>query len=304
MDKKTVSQPLYKGRSMTACMAEAFRLLHANWWRMIKASWMPLAVFTIGDAVLAVSASLPAASLWGVVAGLLVMLVGGVVFSGLFYHWVSNYKSTGEFSPLSFKTNVRASLGQALRFLIVHIPAAVLLLVLCYIGVYGCLSAFIPTPYAIPLWVGILALLVVVYLNVPLTVFCLDYLVGHSSYYHSFIKGMALGTRRWGAFFALGFMVMVVYLLFSALIGLPLEVSFIIEVMNHVSMEEGNPYAIPAFFPVVKFLLTAVVAFVSGFAFLYPILSLVFLYTSYEARSKEREAYESRQKDEENYEKM
>lgn len=304
MDKKTISQPLYKGRSLTACMENAFQLFRADWWKMIKAAWIPLSVYAIGNAILAVSmTALQQSVVWSII-GLLMTLIGALAFFGLFYYWLARYRAVDEFVPQDFKKNIKGVLRQSLRFLVVHVPVFILVLILFYIGLYGCLSSFIPTPYSIPLWVGILAFLVLVYLSVPLTVFSLDYLVGHASYYPAFVKGLTMGTRRWGAFFALGFMVVVIYTVFSMIIGLPLEVSMIIEVMNRVSMSEGNPYALPAFFPIIKFFLTAILSFIMELAFLYPLLSLILLYTSRETLLKERKVYEKQQKKTEKTEKM
>lgn len=295
MDKKTISQPLYKVRSLTACMENAFQLFRENWWKMTKAAWIPLSVYAVGIAIGSVNMTVLQPSAAAGVISTILTLAGALSFMGLFYHWMARYKETGGFVPLDFKKNIKGVLGQSLRFLTVHVPVFILTLVLCYIGLYGCLSAFIPAPYSIPLWAGILALLLLVFLSVPLSVFCLDFLVGRATYYSAFIKGMTMGTRRWGAFFVLGFMVMVIYFIFSMVAGLPLEVSMIIEVMNRVSMSEGNPYALPAFFPIIKFFLTAVLVFVIELAFLYPLLSLILLYTSRETLLKERKAYEKRQ---------
>lgn len=304
MDKKMISQPLYKRRSLTACMENALRILRSAWWRILKASWIPLAVYAVGEAVTTASASALMPSRVGMIVGLPVMLVGCLAFFGLFYHWISCYKKTGEFVPLDFKSHLKPVLRQAVRFLVVHIPAAILIGILLYVGVYALLSLVVPAPHAVPLWGGIIALVAVLYLSIPLTVFCLDFLVGGKSYYAAFIKGMTMGTRRWGAFFALGFMVMVLYGLFSIIAGLPLELSVIIDVMNRYSMAEGNPYALPGFFPVVRFVLALLVSFVTELAFLYPLLSLILLYTSRETLLKERENYEKQQKETEKSEKM
>lgn len=299
MDKKTISQPLYKGRSLTACMTNSLQILRSAWWRIIKAACIPLVVGALGEAIFSVGFSALEPSLSGIVVGLLLMFVGSLGLFGLFYHWISLYKKNGEFIPLDFKVSIKPVSKQALRFLVVHVPTAIFMLILTYIGVYGCLSSFIPVPYSIPLWVGILCFVVLIYVSMPLAVFCLDYLVGRASYYTAFVKGFTLGTRRWGAFFALVFLVTVIYGIVSIIIGLPLEVSYIIELMNRVSMNEGNAYALPGFFPIVKFILTAVVSFITSVGFLYPLLSIILLYTSYETLQKERKAFEKRQKENE-----
>lgn len=304
MDKKILSQPLYKRRSLVACMEYSFKILRSNWLGIIKAAWIPLIIFAIGEALVIVSgSSLNPNPVWSII-GFLVTLVGYLTFFGLFYHWMENYKKNSEFIPLDFRHNIKASLRQLFRFLVVHIPAGILITILLYISIYSFLSLVIPLPFSIPLWVGIVALVVLIYLCIPLTVFCIDFLIGKQPYFSSFIKGMILGTRHWGAFFALGFMVMVLYGLFSILVSLPLEVSFIIEMMNRNSMAEGNSYALPAFFPIAKFILSCIVAFVIELASLYPLLSLILLYTSYEVQSKERATYENQQKEADNLKKV
>lgn len=296
MDKKTFSQPLYKGRSLTACMENAFQLLRNNWWGILKAAWLPLGIYAVGEAITTLSTSTQTPNLVLLSIGMLVILLGGLSFFGLFYHWLAAYKKTGEFTPLEFRKNVKSSLRQSVRFLVVHIPSGILVGILAYFAVFSLLSLFMPVPYSVlPLWVGIVAFLAILYLSIPLTVFCLDYLVGSHSYYAAFVKGLTMGTRRWGAFFALGFIVVVLYGIFSMLVALPLEISVIIEAMNRVSMADGNAYALPGFFPIVKFILTALLMFIIEAASIYPLLSLVFLYTSYESLSKEQVSYKKQQ---------
>lgn len=304
MDKKTISQPLYKRRSLTACMENALQLMRSAWWRILKAGWIPATVYALGVAILTVSTAFSGANPVGCVIGLLVAVVGELAFFGLFYLWIGHYKNTGEFTPLDFRRNIKPALHQSLRFLAVHIPAGILIAILMIIGAYSLLSTFVPVAPKIPLWAGILDVVVLLYLCIPLTVFCIAYLVGGKSYHDAFIQGVTMGTRRWGVFFALGFMVMVLFYIVSVIIGLPLEIASIIEFMNLKSMADGNAYALPGFFPVVKFILTAVVTFVFAFVSLYPLLSLILLYTSYEIQQKERQNYEKEQNLAEKYENM
>lgn len=305
MNKMDATQPLYKRRSLTTCMENALQLLRSAWWRILKASWIPLLVYALGNAIVTAGASAQGSNPIIIGIGLLVLLAGWLSFFGLFYHWIAVYKKTGEFEPLDFRQNLKPVLRQAIRFLVVHIPAGIVVAILSFFSVLSFLQLLGPVPIIkIPLWVGIVSGLVLLYLCIPLTVFCIDYLVGGTSCYKAFIKGMTMGTRRWGAFFALGFMVMILYWIVSMIISLPLELSIVIEASNMLSMAEGNPYALPGFFPVVKFLLTGVVMFMIEIISLYPLLSLILLYTSHETLLKERSAYEKRQKELDNSENM
>lgn len=305
MEKKNIDQPLYKRRSLTGCMENALQILRSAWWRIIKAAWIPVAVFAIGNAIVTASRTGLGINPIVMVIGLLVMFIGWLFFFGLFYHWIAIYKKTGEFEPLDFRKTLKPVLRQAIRFLVVHIPAGILVAILTLFAIFPLFSLLgLPTTVHVPLWVGIASGLVLLFLCIPLTVFCLDYLVGGTTYYKAFIKGMTMGTRRWGPFFALGFMVMIIYWIVSMIISLPSELSVIIEASNSLSMADGNPYALPAFFPFVKFLLTCVVMFIVELISLYPLLSLILLYTSYETVFKERSDYEKRQKELDNSKNM
>lgn len=298
MDKKNIAQPLYKRRSLITCMENALQILRSAWWRILKAAWIPLTVFAFGEALVTFGAGGQKIHSGVIGIGLLVLLIGWLSFFGLFYHWITVYKKSGEFDPSDFRRNLKPVLKQAIRFLAVHIPAGILTTILALFTLFPLLPFLnLKIGVNVSIWVGIVSGLVLVYLCIPLTIFCLDYLVGGSTYYKAFIKGLTMGTRRWGAFFALGFMVMILYWFVSMIVGLPTELSVIIEASNNLSMSDGNPYALPAFFPIVKFLLTCVVMFIVELISLYPLLSLILLYTSYETVLKERLDYEKCQKE-------
>ncbi len=287
MEQKTENQPLYKARGLVACVRNMFTLFRLNWFTTLRNGWIPLVICALGAALCTVLTGVN-----GQLCALLLSAVGVCLFYGWFYYGIHRYKESGTYAPVRFLSHGRSSLRWTLRFVAVHLPAAVLTLVFLALSWYGIAGTIVWGDKAsVPLWAGIVACVLLIYVSVPLTVFCLSFLNGDRKYLPSLLYGFKQGTLRWGNYFAVAFLAGIIYTLCLLILHFPMGITLLVENADYISIQEGNPSGLPAIFYVMKFIVAFLSAGLSLYGSTLVVGSLLMLYTSDEQKAQERADY-------------
>uniref|UniRef100_UPI0040296067 hypothetical protein n=1 Tax=Prevotella sp. TaxID=59823 RepID=UPI0040296067 len=268
---------LYKQRSLSRCLNDAYNLYRTNFKTIIRRIWLPSLILSLLTAAtyLIYANGLMALASANLSVGSGIALSVLCLLSACAYVWIF----TIIISLLNGKS-VKANLPRMIRLALAVFG---LMIVVCaFIGLVS--MAFVGLTKTKPntvLLTGVLgaavACVVAYVLALPLCYSIMKYCIETEEKVMAIFKRNYLsGWHQWGFLFIIALLVGIIVMVIDTLVGMPNNILSIASGMRHVSMMEGDSPVVPSTFGLLTFLTATACTFVM--VFVRPWVVFVFYY--------------------------
>lgn len=163
---------------------------------------------------------------------------------------------------------------------------------------WGILSSVITIVAIHWVWIWLVCLPVLVYLDVVFSLIPYYYMIDRMTLWDSILHAFRKGTRSWGTTFSILLFANIVagFLLFVS--SLPCILTIVVDVVASQSLASGGEAALPSYYVVLRIICYALCFYGSFLCYLFTTGALLFQYASISAHDKEKQLAEARAEEE------
>ena len=281
---------LYKSRSFSSCILAAYQLMSKNLWSILKATWLPVLLYSLILAFL-LYINLPnevvvamGAAHFALYISMLAACLLGLIFTGI---WAfSRLMSILNEEPRRW--NFTRALLLTLNLLVVYVVVAFVTVGLWWLA-GNKLGHFFENHF----WGSLLLLLAVIILIcillLPLYYVSMKYLNERGMrFWAHFMPSYRIGFRRVSFIFITLFITGLIVGILSCIVMIPyftLTSAYYTSLMGHLM---GDPSDLPGYFPLLYLVTSAVVYFLFWYVVAFMVIVIFFMYGSIEKRLEEQ----------------
>jgi hypothetical protein len=278
---------IFKNRSFSSCMHEAFKFITTNFQDLIKKTWFPILLCSFLTSFLIYS-QLPNKQLtvWStahimptIYIGLLLIIS---VITSFIYYIASFLKFFDGFSLKSHFKKVTA-------FTIFAILVAIVAIVACMYGGIAIAAKMNLRHLQFTLIISFVALIVMI-ISAPITYSFFKYNNNKCNFIQA-IKSIKLGFKHWGITTATLFLSSLITGIIISIIAIPVWILFITQAVSQLGALDGDPLGTPVYFTVLLIGTNTIINAITFFAIYWLLAALYFTFGSIEAQELEKSTH-------------
>jgi hypothetical protein len=266
---------LYKTRSYSGCLRDAFRMMSTNFNTILRHTWMPISLSS-AMGVISFLFRLPDKNIHELGSNNLT-ITAIIVFLATIGSMIAGSWLMGELYSLLNNHGRKTNFKRALALQIFSVLLAMLYLFNAFAG--GNLLVF-----------SIVTVLFFICLS-PLAFAQTKFVADKSRTLHDlFMKDYAQGWRHFGFIFITAILTGIIITAVLGIIMLPLLVALIAQVFNQIGMLAGDPDGTPSYFFILLLSTSFASMFIMNYLIVWSFLVQYYMYGSIEATDREKEA--------------
>lgn len=288
---------LFKHRSVTACMSEAYNLMADRFKDLVKHTWMAVLPYAFLTALF-VYLRTPNKSLhdWGETSPILSFFLQSVVYvcfaaagilvGAILWKWI-----TDKAFPHCLKRYTLASICSFFFLLIggVVICAAIMAL--------GSAHGFSLAPHSsgcdftilgvVALYVLLMTIFIMILL-LPLAYMVPRYMLLEKGEPMKVWKSFKTGFRHCGSIFKMGFLGCLIIMVCNIILSIPMSIMTGAQIFSQLGALDGDPTGVPDYFAPLYIIVSTLVFFIYNYICSWLLFSFIYLYGSIESDEKEK----------------
>ena len=291
---------LFKHRSVTSCMNDAYNLMTDNLKDLVKNTWvavLPEAILT----ALFVYLRTPNKMLhdWGEVNPIMsfflqsivyvCLIVASIVTGAILWRWITNKP----FAHSLKRYTLAAICSYAFAIVIAFVVAFGLILLASAIGFHlgepapGSAPAS-ATPTAIMTLSVLLFFIIAILLFMPLAYIVPRYMLLEKGKGLHLWKSYKTGFRHSGAIFKMGFLGGLLLIVCNIVLSIPMSIITGAQIFSQLGVLDGDAAGVPGYFTPLYLIVSTIVFFVYFYMTAWLLISFIYLYGSIESDEKEK----------------
>ncbi len=286
---------LFKHRSVTSCMSEAYNLITSNLKDLVKHTWMATLPYAFLTALF-IYLRTPNKALhdWGDTNPIISFLFQSIVYWGLIvaaffagailWHWITN-KPFGQ----SLKRFTLASVCSIAFIMISGLTIGIAIIALCTaLGI-----SFSPVSrgcdFSAPIFFALIIIISILFFLLPFAYIIPRYMLLDKEEPMKVWKSFKTGLRHSGSIFKMGFLGALLIMVCSLILNIPLSILTGAQIYSQIGALEGDPIGVPGYFSPLYIIISTVAFFVYNYVNYWLLTSFVYLYGSIESDEREKQ---------------
>lgn len=213
--------------------------------------------------------------------GVLICIVGNILFKGIVYTLVKEYPLRDSIDRISFKEIKNKIAFNTKRFFIVSVVLT--LFVFLFLAFLAGLLMLSP-------WTLLLTVPLLLFIIIPFTYAQEIFMFEEIKVMAAVKKGFRLGVPNWAGTFFLLILADIFALVIQEVVFAPWQVGLYVQSLSLTSVLDGNNPNLPGYFSTLMFILLVVGFFITFLGQLLPSVSMMFQYFSATQKENEKEA--------------
>lgn len=287
----------YKYRGFSGRLADGFSFFTKNFKTVMVTSAFILVPLTVVLAIVAglffplgmgtaTAGSALSTSYWVVQALIVVLLLLGVsVWGAALFAMYRQYIDLGYVPSWKAKVWLGYMKCDIWRFF---------LFVLFLVFIWAVLSSLIAIVATRWIWIWLVCLPVLVYLDVIFSLIPYYYMIDRMTLWDSILHAFRKGTRSWGTTFGILLFANIVAGFLMLIVSLPCIITVVVDALAARSLAMGGEADLPSYYVALRILCYALCFYASFLGYWLTTGALLFQYASLSARDKEKELAEAR----------
>lgn len=295
---------LFKSRSYVACIKAGYNLFTDNFKIIFRSTWVFATLIAIIESVVGIFNN---PSIITICVGFIIELLLFFVFSGIIFNQLDNHRKTDAYSALNIRNSRKHVLHFSLRTIkmmvwcfIFYIPIMVVVFIAYkFWGIqimnelYGHVM-----PWHIIIMTIIGIILFIIYM--PMVFVTMKYMMEDGKhFFKTFLHGYVKGFKHLGNVFTTILLAGILTAIAAMVINAPQVIIQTAKSISEQGVTEGDPAGMPAYFPLLTFIVKLITVFVSQYVELVIVYPIYYMYGSIETQEKEKKQFEENLSDNE-----
>lgn len=287
---------LFKHRSVTSCMNEAYNLMTDNFKDLLKHTWMAVLPYAFLTALF-VYLRTPNKPLhdWGEANPMLsfffqsvvyVCLIVTALFMGaIIWKWITDKAFSHCLK--------RYTLVSVCSFAFIMIGGIIISLIVMALGAvsglsFSSLGSGSVNSLGIAVLCSFMLIILIILLLLPLAYIFPRYMLLEKGEKMKVWKSFKTGFRHCGAIFKMGFLGVLLIMVCNIILSIPMSIMTGAQIFSQLGALDGDPVGVPGYFAPLYIIVSTLALFIFDYIYNWLLISFIYLYGSIESDEKEK----------------